>query len=218
MGKVSIFTKEQEIILVEVAKNDFLREQFYFTGGTALSTVYFKHRHSEDLDLFSEKSFDAQELLDIVEEWSKKYTLTITRRQTGNIHVYLLTFPNKEILKVDFVSHPYKRIEKGTVFRDIQVDSLVDIATNKLLTINQRTEIKDFVDLYFLLKHYTVWDLMEGLRVKYNMKTEPFFIASDFTKMEDFKGLPRMIKPLSLSELKSFFREEAKKLGRQAVE
>lgn len=183
-----------------------------------MSTVYLKHRFSEDLDLFSETSFDAQQLLDIVEEWLKKHKLTLTRRQIGNVHIYLLTFPNKVTLKVDFVYHPYKRIEKGMVFRDIEVDSLTDIATNKLLTINQRTEIKDFVDLYFLLKHHTVWDLMEGLRVKYNMKTEPFFVASDFTKVEDFKGLPKMIVPLTLDELKEFFRGQAKKLGRQVVE
>jgi len=95
---------------------------------------------------------------------------------------------------------------------------LADIATNKLLTINQRTQVKDFVDLYFLLEKYTVWDLMEGMRIKYRMKTEPFFVASDFLKVEDFEFLPKMIKPLDLNELKSFFREKAKETAKKAVE
>jgi len=48
MGKVSILTKEQNIILAEVRKSPFL-QQFYLTGGTALSAYYLAHRYSEDL-------------------------------------------------------------------------------------------------------------------------------------------------------------------------
>jgi len=37
-------------------------------------------------------------------------------------------------------------------------------------------------------------------------------------KVADFDHLPRMIKPLSLDELQTFFIEQAKELGRSAVE
>ena len=33
-----------------------------------------------------------------------------------------------------------------------------------------------------------------------------------------FSDMPRMIKPLSLEELKAFFREKAKQLGKMAIE
>lgn len=99
----------------------------------------------------------------------------------------------------------------------ILVDSLVDIAVNKLLTITQRNDVKDFVDLYFLLDKFTVWDLMEGVRVKFKMKLEPFIVASDFLKVEDFETMPKMIKKLTLEDLKTFFRQQAKKIGKRST-
>ena len=96
----------------------------------------------------------------------------------------------------------------------IKIDSLRDIATNKLLTVSQRTDIKDFVDLYFLLQDkYTVWDLIYGVEAKFRMEQDTVILGEYFLKVEDFKFLPRMIKPLKLPVLKDFFRNRAKKLG-----
>jgi len=84
---------------------------------------------------------------------------------------------------------------------------------------SQRTDVKDFVDLYFLLKgEFSVWDLIYSLKVKFNIKTEPFLLAEDFLKIEDFEFMPRIIKKLTLNELKLFFREQAKKIGMRMVE
>jgi len=52
MGKNSILNNRQSLILEEFQKSDFLTSKFYFTGGTALSEVYLKHRESVDLDFF----------------------------------------------------------------------------------------------------------------------------------------------------------------------
>src|SRR5436190_2938449 len=100
----------------------------------------------------------------------------------------------------------------------IDVDSLIDIAVNKLLVTQQRTEVKDFVDLYFLLKKFTVWDLIEGVRIKFKVTIDPLIIGSDFLKVESFDYLPKMIKPLSLKELKRFFKEKAKDVGLKVVD
>lgn len=78
--------------------------------------------------------------------------------------------------------------------------------------------MKDFVDLYFLLETFTVWDLLEGVRMKFRTKLEPFFLSSDFLKVEEFDYLPKMIKPLSLEKLKSFFIQKAKEVGMRSVE
>jgi len=37
MGKVQIITKEQKKVFDEVVDSDYFRENFYFTGWTALS-------------------------------------------------------------------------------------------------------------------------------------------------------------------------------------
>ena len=100
----------------------------------------------------------------------------------------------------------------------MDIDSIRDIATNKLLTINQRNDIKDFVDLYFLLKHFTIWDLIYGVKEKFRREMDMVLIASDFTKAEEFDFLPKMLVPLELSELKDFFKQKVIEIAKRATE
>lgn len=217
MGKIHILTKNQISILDVVKKEPFLKD-FYFTGGTALSAFYLHHRYSEDLDLFTKEEIDTEAILGLVEKWSKQYSFTFTSEFREVVYVFLLTFPDREILKVDFAHYPYKKLEKENIIDTLPIDSLKDIATNKLFTISQRSTIKDFVDLYFLLEKFTIWDLMYGVQEKFRQKLDSFIVSSDLLKVEDFETLPQMIKPLTLEELKAFFREKAKELGKQATE
>lgn len=217
MGEIQILTKEQQIILAQVKKEPFF-EQFYFTGGTALSAFYLQHRYSEDLDFFTQKKFDNQDIFDLIDSWSKKYSFTFTSEFHQVVYIFMLTFKNKEVLKVDFGHYQHKRIEKDNIIDGLKTDSLTDIAVNKLLTITQRSSVKDFVDLYFLLNKFTVWDLLSGVRIKFGMELEPYILASNFLKVEEFEFLPKMILPLTLKDLKAFFREKAKEIGLKAVE
>lgn len=217
MGKIAITTPEQQLILKEFRKNQFFTSSFYFTGGTALSLYYLKHRQSIDLDFFSESRFDVNNVSDIIHKWSKVYKFTVHLEQIENLNAFILNFQNKAELKVDFAHYPHKRIENSKIIERMEVDSILDISVNKLNSVIQRNEVKDFVDLYFLLQKYTIWDLITGVLVKFGYETEPFLIARDFMKVEDFKYLPKMIIPLTLEELKLFFRKKAKALGMRAV-
>lgn len=217
MGKIQFFTKEQQIILDEVKKSEYLNSNFYFTGGTALSAFYLQHRYSDDLDLFSQKKFDNQVILTLIEEWGRKHKFTLQSRFIEVVYIFNLLFSNKEKLKVDLSYYPYKRLEKGMAVGNLEVDSLLDIAVNKVLTISQRSEVKDFVDLYFLLQKFHVWDLITGVKVKFHIEIESLLLGSDFLKVEDFDFLPKMIKPLTLEELKVFFRQKAKDMGLKSI-
>ena len=55
MGKRSILKKHHKDFLELVVKEPYLLRRFYWTGGTALSEFYLRHRESYDVDLFSEK-------------------------------------------------------------------------------------------------------------------------------------------------------------------
>lgn len=218
MGEIHILTREQQIILDEVKKSRFLSTDFYFTGGTALSAFYLKHRYSEDLDFFSEKKINTQAILSLFEDLEKRYSFTFTSEFHQEVtYIFLLKFENGIELKVDFGYYPYSHLEKLDYLNGVKTDSLIDIAVNKLLTVTQRTTVKDFVDLYFLLDKFTLWDLIEGVRIKFRMQIEPFILASDLLKVEDFDYLPRMIKKLSLDELKFFFRQKAQEIGRKSI-
>lgn len=122
-----------------------------------------------------------------------------------------------EKLKVDFGYYPYSRVRKGQIIESVGVDSLFDIAINKLSTIMQRSEAKDFVDLYFLLKEFTIWDLMAGVGVKFRIKADPYLIGINLLKAETFDSLPKMLVPLDLKVLKDFYKDLAKKLGMSVV-
>lgn len=218
MGKLDLLTEKQRLIFDKVSKDATLNSQFYFTGGTALSVFYLQHRESEDLDFFSEKKFDSEIVLEKVSQWSKENNYEFKHKAVENVNIFSLTFDNQEFLKIDFNYYPHKRIEKELKVENIEIDSLIDIATNKLLTINQRTEVKDFVDLYFLLQQFTFWDLLHALRVKFGMKNDPFMFATDFMKVEGFEFLPKMLKPLTLLELQEFFKQKAKELAKRVIE
>lgn len=221
MEQISILTNQQKIILDEVKKSDFVRKNFYLTGGTLLSFYYLQHRLSDDLDFFSEQKFETLAVFNLLQELSQKHHFTLSVRFNDPLYVANLVFENGQTLKVDFAHYPYKRLDKSLNIEGLAIDSLLDIAVNKLLTVNQRNDVKDFVDLYFLLNElgkYTIWDLMEGVKVKFRFEMEPIPLAYDFLKAERFTFLPRMIKPLELSELQRFFRELALEVGGKVIE
>ncbi|MEK7166442.1 MAG: nucleotidyl transferase AbiEii/AbiGii toxin family protein [Patescibacteria group bacterium] len=213
MGKMPDFTEEQQIILDEVNQNSFLKKEFYFTGGTVLSHLYYGHRYSEDLDFFSQKRFDPVVLTTLLTEWSRKHRFTFVSEFIEVVLRVKLYFGN-QLLKVDFGYYPYSQLEATTNYKDIRVDSLLDIAVNKIQTVTRRTEVKDFVDLYYLLQKFSLWDLREGVRIKFGMDFDPLILGSDLLQVDAFEQLPRMIKPLSLKELKTYFRQQAEILGR----
>ena len=75
------------------------------------------------------------------------------------------------------------------------------------------------MDLYFVLDKFTIWDLIEGVRVKFKQELEPLVLGGDLIYIVDqFTELPRMIKPLMLEELKIFFHKKALELGFKKVE
>jgi len=217
MGKIQVLDKEQKIILDEVKKSEFLSTNFYFTGGTALSAFYLQHRYSDDLDFFSRQKLDKQVIFTVIQELSRLHGFTFKSRFVDVVYIFTLIFNNKTELKLDFAYYPYKQIKNPNELNGIKTDSLIDIAVNKLLIITQRTTVKDFVDLYYLLQQFSIWDLKEGVRIKFNMEIEPLLLASDLLKVEDFDYLPRMIKPLKIDTLKLYFRQKAQEIGKKSL-
>lgn len=211
-------TKKQQIIFDEVITDTFLSSQFYFTGGTALRAFYLNHRESEDLDFFSERKFDPKDILAKLTTWSQKHHFNLRLTQIETVNTFTLQFHDGEVLKVDFVFYPHKRLQKGMEINNFSIDSKTDISVNKVITIMQRSAVKDFVDLYFLLQKFSLWDLITGVERKFHIEADPFILASDFGKVKEFTYLPKMLKSLTLDQLRNFFLEKAKELAKMSVE
>ena len=208
-----LITEEQRKILELFKQDQFLSANFYFTGGTALSNFYLNHRYSDDLDFFSDSRFDVLEINKIIRKWSDGLNASFDSRLVGETYIYNLYFSNNYSLKIDFAFYPYKRVRESNLIEGIRIDSKEDIATNKFAILSQRTDVKDFVDLYYLLKDFTIIDLMHWAEVKFKREFDLMLFATDLLKVEDFEYMPRMANQLTLQELKDFYLDLAKRIG-----
>lgn len=215
MGKTltSYFTKEQQTFLAFLRTYPAISGSFYLTGGTALAACYYNHRNSEDIDLFTRNPFRQETIIEMMASYAKYMHATASYRVVDTSLRYDLVLPHHQKLKVDFVHYEFDQLEKPKLLDGLMVDSIEDIATNKLLTISQRTASKDYVDLYFILKTFTFWDLRLGVEHKFGMEIESLYLASLLKQADTLETMPIMKKNLSLDTLKKFFREQAKLLA-----
>ncbi|MBF0107409.1 MAG: nucleotidyl transferase AbiEii/AbiGii toxin family protein [Deltaproteobacteria bacterium] len=202
MNQPKILTPLQEKFMKQIFLDEWFRSHFYLTGGTALSAFYLFHRYSDDLDFFTHgiELLAIPQLMDFV---AKKTNTTVERIQTSpNFQRYLV---NKE-LKVDVVSDIEWRLGAPQLTGTFMVDSLKNIAVNKVGCLLGRLDAKDYVDLYLLLTE-KCFDIFELLRLGQNKDggLEPFVWASVIADVEKLPMMPRMIRPIKLSELKLFY-------------
>lgn len=148
-----ILTGRQICFLEKVGQNDFLKTDFYLTGGAALAAFYLRHRYSEDLDFFSEKEIDVLPVNVFLESAKKDLGIVkIDFQQSFNRNLFFLHYQDGEILKTEFTFYPFLRIEPDKRELGVHIDSLLDIGVNKLFTVHQRSQIKDYIDLCFIFR------------------------------------------------------------------
>lgn len=213
-----ILTGEQERFLDLVSASPSLTKRFYLTGGTPLSAFYLHHRHSEDLDLFSEEEISLLGIRSFIGKVQKTCRLAkIDYRNFYGLHSFQLFFPNKIILKVDFNYYPFPRIEKGMNYKKVAVDSLLDIAVNKVHTVAMKPRARDFIDLYFIVKttRFSFSDLLLKAKIKFDWHIDPVQLGTRLLEATEVVDYPRMIKKIDHREWKNFFVEEARKLKKK---
>ena len=221
MGK-TILTFTQSHFL-ELAQSDkSIIANFYLTGGTALSAFYYFHRESQDLDLFCERrEVDPVAVDAFLKKIKRKFGIKeIKKSQFLGLVSRLLVLKNREILKVDFNYYPFLRIDRGVKFKNLEVDSVYDIATNKVHTIFMRPRIRDYVDLYFILtqEDYSLDRLIIDAKAKFDWHIDRVNLASQFSRVTDFlrtKELPKMLVPFNPKEMEKFFLKLAKGMKKE---
>ena len=187
---------------------------FFLTGGTALAAFHLHHRLSDDLDLFTLDDVALEASVHPVEEIATGIGCALQRmRVTQYFHQLLLTHPQHEApLKVDLVRDFGPQYGERFVRDGITVDSLDNIAANKIVAIFGRADIKDFVDLYFILQTGYDFDaLFARAREKDTGLTEFYFVGM-LRQIEKHTRMPKMIKPLELETLRAFYTEMVRRL------
>lgn len=176
--------------------------QTRLVGGTALALQY-GHRQSIDLDFFGILPEDKEELVEMT-------------KRVGNV---LVTNSSKMILqtvinqvKVDFVDYSrYKWIDEPVMGDGFVLASDKDIAAMKVNAIIGRGTRKDFIDLYVLLQHYSLLEIMAFYKQKYPEFSEYRALLS-MTYFEDaeMQDMPKMFIDTSWDSMKSTIIEAVK--------
>ncbi|MCX5703076.1 MAG: nucleotidyl transferase AbiEii/AbiGii toxin family protein [Candidatus Omnitrophica bacterium] len=163
--------------IITSAQNKLLKalsgriDDFYLGGGTALSSYYFHHRRSIDLDFFTHKlsRIRVQEVMKLVSEALKKQPSLIGQNSgKGKVKMFVYSVPldKNAALKIDFIEEYLELIKPAKSINGIKVLSLEDIYMRKIYAVTGtftgidgvgrktvrggRQEAKDFYDLFCL--------------------------------------------------------------------
>lgn len=215
MGK-TILTSKQSLFLELIQKEPQITKRFYLTGGTALSEFYLQHRLSYDIDLFTEKEEVDQRATDsFLKKLSPALSVKkIKRSQFLGLFSYVLVFEDEQELKVDFNYYPFPRIQKGIRYKNLEVDSVYDIAVNKLQTIFTKPRSRDYLDLYFIMRKYKypLAKLILDAKAKFDWDIDKITLASQFIKVKDIDESSMLLIPFNKKDLEEFFLKLAKSL------
>ena len=198
-----------------VSQDKNFRTNFYLTGGTALAAVYFNHRESLDLDFFTPGEFSIGEIGNLVASTRKALDwIGISRDVKYPANTFFLKWEDGSILKLDFNYFTFKRLKRGWKVFGLAVDSLEDLAANKLDTILTRRQARDYIDLYTIItkSNLTLKRIISLHLRKFEMKVDYLTIAKCLLLVNEAKDYPVMKIKFKKKEMIAFFENEAKKL------
>ncbi|MDO9028085.1 MAG: nucleotidyl transferase AbiEii/AbiGii toxin family protein [Candidatus Roizmanbacteria bacterium] len=215
MGGKTILKPIHKRFLETVNKENYITKHYYWTGGTVLSEFYLHHRDSQDIDLFIE---DREVFLPPIASFMEKF-----RRQTKAKRLAHETFLGLEsfefeytdiALKVDFNYYPFLRIDKGKKWKNIEIDSILDIAVNKVHTIYMKPRTRDYIDLFFIMKtqKYSLEYLIKQAKAKFDWHIDPIQLGYKFMLAFKKQDFPKMLIPFNQKEMETFFLKLAKSL------
>jgi len=215
----SILTKQQKTALELIANTD-LAQHFYFSGGTVLSHYYLQHRFSEDLDFFNQTEFDPQSVTVVLKSIQKKLDFNAFDFQSSiNRNLYFLRFDDDYVLKLEFTYYPFQQVEQPKKVDGLLVDSVIDIATNKLFTIAQKSRGRDYFDLYSIIQKYafSIEDLRMKAKLKFDWHVDPLQLASRLFEVDTHLDDPIIKGDFERKKMFNFFQAEAEKMKSEVV-
>lgn len=163
-------------------------------GGTALALQY-GHRRSVDLDFFGQTTENVEELSDALKESIGDLTLLSTSK---TIRVYRI-----RDIKVNIVNYNYPWIDKAIEEDGLLLASPKDIAAMKVNAVMGRGTKKDFIDIYFLLQHYSFEQLMQFYLEKYADGSEyRALLSMTYFDDADLQPIPYMFSDVTWESIK----------------
>ena len=167
-------------LLKKLTNEEFLSKA-RLVGGTALALQY-GHRISIDLDFFGNIEEDNETIKEV-----------------------LINIGKLSVIKIDFVNYRYNWLDPAIEENGIRLASPRDIAAMKINAIEGRGTKKDFIDIYFLLQHYSLENILKFYADKYPDNSQ-FRALMSLTYFEDAEEqfMPEMLVAIDWDRIKSF--------------
>jgi hypothetical protein len=176
---------------------------FSLAGGTGLA-LQLGHRRSFDLDLFTHKEFIPKELGRLLSDHVK---FSITQEAVNTLSI------SSDNVLVDFIRYDYPIIKPIVTEDHIRLYSKEDIACMKLSAIASRGSKRDFYDLYFLIREFTLSGLLSSYEAKYGIKDHCHLLKSlVYFEDADPEPEPVMLKEVSWVSVKESLKASARNL------
>jgi len=191
---------------LEILTKEAVLNNFYLAGGTG-AALQLKHRVSLDLDFFTKEDIDTKTLIQKIKTL-EKFSI---ERETENTLTGIFNGTRVNFLKYDYpLLFNLKQIE------EINVADLRDIGCMKIDAISSRGTKRDFIDLFFICKELiSLNNLLSLFKRKYkNVNYNMIHILKSLVYFEDAENnpMPMLIVHISWQEVKSFFKEEIRKI------
>jgi predicted nucleotidyltransferase component of viral defense system len=193
--RLDILPEEQLRLFEKLSSQSFIND-FYLAGGTCLA-LQIGHRQSVDFDFFIPADFQTSDIVNILTQLGS-YQRENEERNTIN--------GSLNGVRISFFGYRYNIIDDFTIFNNIRLAGMKDIAAMKLEAIAGRGSKKDFIDMFFLLQQYTLEEIFSfhsqkygaGLSNQYHhLKSLVYFADAES------EAMPLMIKPVIWEDVKT---------------
>jgi Nucleotidyl transferase AbiEii toxin, Type IV TA system len=179
---------------------------FFLVGGTSLA-LQLGHRNSIDIDLFTQTEFHAESILELLND---NYSARVTLARKG----VLLAVLNG--IKTDFIRHNYPLLQPPIQEEGIRFLGMQDIAAMKIHAIIQSGKrLKDFIDIYFLLEHFSMKQMLSFFTSKYTYSNELIALKAlnYFDDIDPNMDPPKLLTPLPIPVITDRIREATQKVS-----
>jgi len=202
---LSILSEERRNILPSFIS---WKDEFYLAGGTALA-LQIGHRESVDFDFFSSHPLDTEVMIKRLSTLFGEKSVTVTQVEKNT-----LSFILRAEIKISFMTYEYELINPLITTDYMNIASVPDIACMKLSAIMQRSALKDYVDLYEIMKIYPLEQLLSFTKKKYPT-IDSTVILKSLSYLDDIVDEPLIYQAgqakQQLDVLKLFFQGEVKR-------
>ena len=157
-------------------------DKFILAGGTAIM-LQINHRKSYDFDCFSDKPLDRKLILKARQTFGNDINV-----QVDNSDLFLFITSNG--VKIDFAYFPYTPTTSVIRSKPISMFALEDLASNKAYVIGRRATWRDYVDIFFLIKKFTLDSIIKNSQKKFKGEFGVKLFLEQLVYFDDLEIVP----------------------------